>query len=1771
MMDLSAFEAARRTPAPTPVSTEPPSAADSFDFSAFEAARAAPAPAKSTPRAATAPVPAPREPDTIASRAAPSTIGNVASAIDMAWSLLPQISGVIVEAGSRLAYRNEPKKIRDAAAAMDKQRFVETFDRPVGKLMKMFGFGDVYSESDIERVMRAIGKAVEKGGDKIETATGGSVSKEDVLATVDAVTAGLGMAGAKFTLGKYEKKTAPTAQFEARPPAPILDRLNALEARLGRKVSTPADLRKAEAELEADAFRDQVEGIPTALRTGEGARSVKDPRRKPVSDSGVMGVRAPDSPRIDPALGLGETAPGGRQVQRQSAVRFDALGRPIPSETPAAPRIDPMLAAGEGGRSVADPKRAVGDSGLEGVKPAQRKQMLYGLAAGGAAAAFVASYGEFDNETAAGLAAAGALIALPGREPLKIETIRAMPDATPLGAILDRSPYTLSTLEMLPKNRFEFSKQQVEQLLKRQEVTKAEQEVLTQALAAAPGETITAKQLMQGVKEATGDFELKRVETNNFADYGLSSIGRADKFDGAFDEVRDPAVFDTAEARLSFDGRLWEIYDADGDYITNLMRDNTLPDEAAAVARARAENQKMVEGPATATTTIYQSPVVLGDGNHFGDPNYFAHTRSFIEGGVRHVVELQSDVAQKARTTLTPEARRELQLEAEKVQATFDSLREIGGVWASGKATLAQIRDAFTPELRKEVHALTQNEGPMYAQIAPEDLLRRGRRAAEVARVRLNELNSKLEVGSDVKPVRPMLKDWHKRLVREEVSRAASEFEARRSEQAAYLAEKQRELASAEADLRQQSIPKIWASAMIKKVEDAAYDLRVMAMDLRKGHVSEGTVRQYMLKQEELLPPEARQEWREYFENNADETEGFLRPGKGEEGEWGGDYASNFPRVMAEFLEASLGRPSWAKSLQEHVDYLKEQVATAEKQTTNPVIRFATADTVAKVEGWPEESTTYTAKMYGRQDVWERDYALQAPRILREYESRLRREASNDAEKLAAVPRQIETAKNSMEVAKKAGHLFENPEHANIYARYAGDITKFLKQLGGKEAADSKDHTWIEVPLEPKKGGAPLTRTQMFGIGAVAAGAGLLSLLTEEEQSAAAPIAAMALFAQSRAPSVRSAARRSIETAESVLGNLSTSIRNISEAMLRPVRKHELDVLKNTYDRLKTTTPFVERLKSMPREKREAIASALFSGKPGEVIPTIKALDPNLLPELVKVRKVLSDLGSGLVEVGKLKGLRPEYFPRIVVDYEGLLKYLGSEGGASALEKRIYAAERQALSKTGDSITPLDRSAIISEWLSQQMRGPGRSGFLKNRSIEQVTREMLPFYAPADEALILYVRAATAEIERAKFFGKHLIRDAETNKVNVKASIHNIVEEKLRNKEVSIDELERLKDLLWARFGPGEQGMSGFVEDLKNLGYAALLAQPTSAIVQFGDVATVVYAHGLLSTIKSVGQTLTGRGRMTTADFGLIDNISAETASTTGTARFVNRVFKASGFNLVDRFGKSTAINAALDKYGKLARSDKGVQSIQKKYGEYFGDDLGSLVSDLRAGRRSSLVDELIFSELSDIQPVSRVEMPKKYLEMRNGRALYMLKSFMLKQADIVRRDVGNEWKRGNKLAATNKALRFSLALGIGGASTEFIRNWLLGRDDELEWSDVPANMLKTFMLSEFVLDQPNWEKRLEALGKSVLPPVGITSDIVGTGELTLNWLKGEAEIEDGNAKAVRYIPIVGVGLYHDAFPFQRDLGMEFGGAERANRLREQRRAREERKELLGE
>ena len=80
---------------------------------------------------------------------------------------------------------------------------------------------------------------------------------------------------------------------------------------------------------------------------------------------------------------------------------------------------------------------------------------------------------------------------------------------------------------------------------------------------------------------------------------------------------------------------------------------------------------------------------------------------------------------------------------------------------------------------------------------------------------------------------------------------------------------------------------------------------------------------------------------------------------------------------------------------------------------------------------------------------------------------------------------------------------------------------------------------------------------------------------------------------------------------------------------------------------------------------------------------------------------------------------------------------------------------------------------------------------------------------------------------------------------------------------------------------------------------------------------------------------------------------------------------------------------------------------------------------------------------------------PVRYLNNPNGRILYMLKSFMLKQYDIVRREVVQEWNKADTLAqkaeAAKKGATLFGYLAVGNAGTGMIKDMALRREVDVD------------------------------------------------------------------------------------------------------------------------
>jgi hypothetical protein len=671
-------------------------------------------------------------------------------------------------------------------------------------------------------------------------------------------------------------------------------------------------------------------------------------------------------------------------------------------------------------------------------------------------------------------------------------------------------------------------------------------------------------------------------------------------------------------------------------------------------------------------------------------------------------------------------------------------------------------------------------------------------------------------------------------------------------------------------------------------------------------------------------------------------------------------------------------------------------------------------------------------------------------------------------------------------------------------------------------------------------------------MGASGAGAIIGAYLLGDEDITGAALGAVGglagRYAASRSLHVQRLAESIGTSADYAGGLVSTRVKNISEPLHHRLIEHEREVFRNAHRDLTVVAPFIEKLDQVKGPARKTLDAAILTNDPIAIRNAMRLTRiPGLLTSWTDVRKLLDERGKDTVDLGLLTNLRDDYFPRVVKDVPGLLNHLGL-AERTALEKKLAAAESRALATTGQSLSPEARSEIINKELAHGRVDQPGSSFRKERAIGTITEDMLPFYESPIDSITRYVRSTAQEHAKAKFFGRKA-KGAQT----LDESIGAMVDEELANKNVSFKDAEELKSILRSRFVGGERTPSAGIQDLKNLGYTSLLGHPTSALVQLSDVAATTFTQGLLPTIEAVVTQIRGKG-VKAKDFGLLDHVAEELASTRGTAKLLNLTLKAVGFSAIDRFGKNNALTAAKIRHQRLARTPKGQADIVRRYGEAFGPDTPQLISDLAMKRDTDLVNSLLFHELSRQQPISKIEVPQAYLDNPNARVVYMLKTFMLKQMDLARREAYNEIKQGHVVKGAKALIGLGLIWGTTGAVNSWVRDWIMGKEVEPKGEDVWENIFKTFGWSSYVLDKAEKGQPVQAAIGTIAPPVSVADDILGTTQKLLS----DKEMKPRDYKGVQHVPIVGRLAYN------RGLG----GAEDSNRRKQKREKAAERKRL---
>tara|TARA_R100001594_G_scaffold95013_1_gene129287 strand:+ start:124 stop:3048 length:2925 start_codon:yes stop_codon:yes gene_type:complete len=610
-----------------------------------------------------------------------------------------------------------------------------------------------------------------------------------------------------------------------------------------------------------------------------------------------------------------------------------------------------------------------------------------------------------------------------------------------------------------------------------------------------------------------------------------------------------------------------------------------------------------------------------------------------------------------------------------------------------------------------------------------------------------------------------------------------------------------------------------------------------------------------------------------------------------------------------------------------------------------------------------------------------------------------------------------------------------------------------------------------------------------------------------------------------------------------VVTPISSAIKDISETVGMNLRNmdrkvhesigNEMDILENFLN--VTARQASPNLGKMSNEY-ESFQNHLFNGQYKEAQKIADEHFPELGDSLETVSRLLNKKFDELKEVGVDVGYLENYFPRMVKDTSALLNALGSEKSSLVTRALKDLAEKKGLNR--NDYLKLDEETI-SDTINKVLNGyiPTKAGlsFTKTRKIEEMPVGLQQYYYSAPESIMLYIQNATREIEKRKLFGKSTSLD-ETGKFDIDASIGNLVQKELREGKITEEGADDLARMLKARFDGEKKVMGKAGAMVRDLQYMALLGQPDAALIQLGDIGVAAYLNGTKNAIGS----LFGKKRLDSEDLGIMnkvsDQIAAEVANMNGFNKSLNKVLKATGFRTIDKLGKDVLIDSSLKKWQQLASKNPDV--IRKKWGKHFEGETESVIGDLQKGNITDNVKLMVWNDLADAQPITLSEMPEAYLNNPNGRLLYALKTFALKQLDLTRRQIYREYKKGNKKEALKNAARYAAVVGGGNASVQTFRDHVMAAEvpeipDSPEEAAVGAmdavaeSLLAQFFMGNYQRDRYLSQGDIGGYASSMLTPPAVN--------ITVKQIRNMLdEDEDDNIdEIVRNMPIVGKAYYN--------------------------------------
>jgi len=514
------------------------------------------------------------------------------------------------------------------------------------------------------------------------------------------------------------------------------------------------------------------------------------------------------------------------------------------------------------------------------------------------------------------------------------------------------------------------------------------------------------------------------------------------------------------------------------------------------------------------------------------------------------------------------------------------------------------------------------------------------------------------------------------------------------------------------------------------------------------------------------------------------------------------------------------------------------------------------------------------------------------------------------------------------------------------------------------------------------------------------------------------------------------------------------------------------------------------------------------------------------------------DAGVTIGDLGKT------YWPRQIKDYQSFKAVFGEDTGVFEEAWDLARAVKKRRLLTKNEKVEIANSVI-------QGYGPRKPGSMgvanaRKRTVGEISDEALDYYLDPFEVAFRYVDGMSYAAERSRFLG----RNAQSPE-RIEESIGTVIQQEVDEGNLSKDSQAELHDLLTTRFTADLMQTSKWVRNFKQLVYLTTLGQFRSTLTQLTDTALTAAKHGPAAAIKGAraGLRLTSSDeRIIMEELGIHD-YGEEFKDVGQVARATDWTLRRTGFKAVDRFGKETRINAAWSVLEKAAAkpNSKEAKRLRRDYESVLGEEqFEQVMRDLREGKKTENLKYMLFLDIAGIQPVVTSQMPKKYLDMPNGRIFYSLRTFTVMQLDFVRRDMVRKIRtKGQRKEGLQNLARYITFFGLTDMGVEVLKDLIRGRLPDPE--DLPERAVDSLLalvgLHRYTVEKA-WSNPSEAATEYLAPP--------------LSWIGAplrDLTNDTAGLRSIRRIPIVGELLYYHA-PFGRGFHLTKEEAKRDYRAK---------------